>query len=136
MGTAIQCNQHAVNGLGGSAVAVPPWRMDTAHTFPRFGNLFEGCVQVELLSAQRPVGCSAFRVLGLHHLADSELVLLREVPVGTPSADGLDDRDRAVLPALADALAPFEAMPEDAPAGTRDPGARWPGRCTGPVHWR
>ncbi|MFE1852198.1 hypothetical protein [Streptomyces sp. NPDC059489] len=80
---------------------------------------------------------SAFRVLGVHRVRESDVVLLRQVPLGTPSARGLDERDGAVLAALTGALAPLADLPEEgAPTGTQGPGARWPVRCSRPVMWR
>ncbi|MEV6536983.1 hypothetical protein AB0M86_46815, partial [Streptomyces sp. NPDC051639] len=74
---------------------------------------------------------SAFRVLGVHEVRDTDVILLREVPLGTPSARALDERDRAVLTVLTGALAPLADLPkEDAPTGTQGTGARWPMRCS------
>ncbi|MFJ3639696.1 hypothetical protein ACIPRD_08080 [Streptomyces sp. NPDC090108] len=80
---------------------------------------------------------SAFRVLGVHGVHGTGVILLREVPVGTPSAAGLDERDRAVASALTGALDPLVGAPEeDSPTDTQEPDARWPSRCRVPVVWR
>lgn len=83
---------------------------------------------------------ATFRVLGVHEVRGTEVVLLRDASAGVgpvpapgagpaPAPGGVAEQDRAALAALT------EALEEGVPSGSRGRVRQWPARCAGPAGW-